>query len=250
VLSDAADEPQDPGHGIGYEDEGLYADQSELDRLLDENLRLREELQQVLERESAQETLITNLRRGIRELVERQDGQGPNDKPTSLAQSSGPTSSLPKIRTTLNARSPITSTRPFSPSATKPIPSPSQKSPTRQPVPHRPLYQSSSSPSKARVWPQASSHQAHFMGFHTSSSPELSIGLQSFGPFCEAFIEENTLSDRLHQQLRDLFDGTLSSKWKPTIRGWFGGYDEETASRLADGLFRAMCQDIKGNDEY
>jgi hypothetical protein len=31
--------------------------------------------------------------------------------------------------------------------------------------------------------------------------------------------------------------------------GWFGSFDEETGSYLADGLYGAMCDDVKAREE-
>jgi hypothetical protein len=241
-------------HDADYRDHGsLYEDpQLELAQVLDENSQLKEELQQALEREAKNEAVIKNLRRGLRELVERQEGPGRDEGLSVSTQIGGPIGGLPKIRTTSNNPSSVTTSRPFaSPTTTRTTPAPPQRSPTRHSASHHPSYQNPSSPSKPRVWPAAVSHQVHFPESHTPSSPGFPLGgLQSFGPLCETFIEENALGDRLHRRLWELFESTLTSKWHQTIIGWFSSYDEETALHLADGLYHAMCHDSKAKDEY
>jgi hypothetical protein len=98
-----------------------------------------------------------------------------------------------------------------------------------------------------------SSHQVHFTEAsplsHVQASQHFSQELKSFGPSCEAFIEVNSLNDRLHRQLYELFESTLRSKWHRSIVGWFGSFDEETGSYLADGLYGAMCDNVKAQEE-
>jgi hypothetical protein len=50
--------------------------------------------------------------------------------------------------------------------------------------------------------------------------------------------------------LYELFESTLATKWHQSIVGWFDGFDEETVSYLADGLYAAMCEDVEVQREY
>jgi hypothetical protein len=237
-------------HDSLYED-----DQPDLARVMEENVRLREELRLAQEREAEREAVIIKLRKGLRELVGRQevpmDDNG-STRPTTPSVRSGGPSALPKKRTSPNP--PFSaSTRPFgSPTTLKPDHPIPQKSPVHPSTPVHPGYQTPSSPSKNRMWPQMSSHQFHPTEAsplsHMPTSQGFSGGLQSFGPSCEAFIEGNSLGDRLHRQLHELFEGTLVSKWRHTIMGWFDNFDEDAALYLADGLYIAMCDDAKARE--
>lgn len=69
-------------------------------------------------------------------------------------------------------------------------------------------------------------------------------GLQSFGPACEAFIDQYQLGDRLHGQLESLYANVLTSKWHAEISKWFPNHDNATLAVLVDGLYTAMLEDL------
>lgn len=233
-LSASSDAP-DANHG------------PEWDAIMERNTRLNKELNEARDREAEQEQVIASLREEIRNFVVRQDKRGYNELP-ARPTASGSNNMLPNLQTGTNTRIFLPGSQPqtFAPSSSATASHrASSSSPVRESFTLQPNYQPSS-PSTTRIWGHPLTAQVRFATpstNHAMRRPVLRGGLQSFGFYSEAFIENNNLDDRFHSELYRLYECTLPAKWHQEIVSWFAGYEEATASSLAGGLHEAMCAD-------
>lgn len=215
--------------------------------------RLQTELAESHSRELEQEDVIMRLREEVQNLVTRQD------RLRASAQASTQPAQ-PMYRTGSSVPPRIQTNLPRHAASHRAYPS-SSASPARDSSAQRPISQITSSSSTSRSRPQTPQsalrpQQVRFAApieppsplptvSRPSSSSDFVGGLQSFGPSTESFIEEHNLGDRLHRQLHELYDNSLSHKWHTAIGKWFDGYGENQGYLVADGLYTAMCADVR-----
>lgn len=241
--------PDGDGHGNWY-------------TVMEENTRLLRELNQAHVKEEEHEVTIARLQEEIRTIMMRPERRLGDEVSARAGRYAMPSSGLgsrsTRQQTSGNVRpAPSMAYSRSFPVSSLPVAyhrSPST-SPVRESSTRQSLYPSLSSPPPTASLSRSQLHQVHFSGTSRAAPSSYASagyggGLRSFGAATARFIDRHGLSDRLHRQLYELYEGTLATKWLQEIAKWFQDCDEIVVQDLAGGLYAAMCEDADIHNQY